>query len=257
MKPIIIKVGGALLQCDVGIERLFNTLVKLNHAGWQPLLVHGGGVLIEQHLAAHGFSSEKRHGLRVTPAEQIPVIAGALCGTANSALIAAAVASKLTPVGLCLADGGMTEAWPLDDDLGMVGVVAAADATLPQWLLSQGMLPIVSSIAVDSDGNRLNVNADQAATVLCQLLGAPLVLLSDVSGVLDGKGKLIPQLNATSAQQLVQQGIIEGGMKVKVDAALAAAKAINNTVLVASWRYPEQLEGLVQGQPVGTQISPA
>ncbi|WP_298443313.1 acetylglutamate kinase [uncultured Ferrimonas sp.] len=255
MKPMIIKVGGALLDCEVGIERLFGTLAALNSQGWQPLLVHGGGTLVDSHLQAHGFSSSKHQGLRVTPAEQIPVVAAALAGGANSALVAAAIAAGLTPVGLSLADGGMTTATVLDPQLGMVGQVQPQDASLPTLLLQQGMLPIVSSIAVDSNGQRLNVNADQAATALCQLLQAPLVLLSDVSGVLDGKGKLIPQLTPQLAATLTAQGVIEGGMKVKVESALAAAKAINNQVLVASWRYPEQLAALIQGEPVGTVIS--
>ncbi|QIZ78499.1 acetylglutamate kinase [Ferrimonas lipolytica] len=254
MKPIIIKVGGALLDCDVGIERLFTTLVELKQADWQPVLVHGGGLLVDQHLTAHGFTTSKHQGLRVTPAEQIPVVAAALAGGANSTLVAAAIAAGLTPVGLSLADGGMTTAVQMNEVLGMVGEVEPANAALPENLLALGMMPIICSIAVNNNGQRLNVNADQAATALCQLLKAPLVLLSDVSGVLDGKGKLIPNLGPELAATLIEQGIIEGGMQVKVDSALAAAKAINNRVLVASWRYPEQLAGLVRGEPVGTVV---
>ncbi len=256
MKTMVIKVGGALLACEKGIERLFSTIKELNLSGWQAVLVHGGGVLIEQQLKANGFVSEKKLGLRVTPDEQMDVVAGALAGSANTQLVAAAIASGLNPVGLSLADGGLTQAQVLDPDLGAVGKVAPGEAELLNTLLGLGMLPIISSIAVAANGQRLNVNADQAATVICQLLNAELTLLSDVSGVLDGKGQLVPNLDPALAAELTRQGVIEGGMKVKVEAALEAARSINNRVLVASWRYPEQLAALVKGEPVGTQVHP-
>ncbi|SHH99117.1 acetylglutamate kinase [Ferrimonas marina] len=256
MKTMVIKVGGALLACEQGIERLFDTLLGLKQGGWQLVLVHGGGVVVEQQLSANGFVSEKLDGLRITPAAQIPVVAGALAGTANTALVAAAAKAGLVPVGLSLADGEMVKAQVLNESLGCVGEVVAKDATLPKTLLQAGMLPIISSIAVDECGQLLNVNADQAATVICQLLGAELTLLSDVSGVLDGKGELIPQLDQAECDKQVALGVIEGGMKVKVEAALAAAKTINNSVRIASWRYPEQLAALLDGQPVGTAVQP-
>lgn len=256
MKTIVIKVGGALLACDKGVARLFDTLRALDQGGYQAVLVHGGGDLVAQQLAANGFESKKHNGLRITPEEQMDVVAGALAGSANTQLTAAAIGAGLLPVGLTLADGGLTHAEVLDPELGKVGKVTPADPTLLKQLVSQGVLPVVASIAVTPDGQRLNVNADQAATAICSLLGAELVLLSDVSGVLDGKGQLIPSLDPAKARELVKLGVIEGGMQVKVDAALDAARAINNRVLVASWRYPEHLAALVRGEPVGTEIHP-
>ncbi|WP_417350100.1 acetylglutamate kinase [Ferrimonas sp.] len=256
MKLMVIKVGGALLECDKGMTRLFDTLTKLSAQGWQPVLVHGGGVLVEQQLSANGMVSTKHQGLRVTPEEQMPIVAGALAGIANTKLVAAAKASGLTPVGLTLGDGDMVTAQVLDPQLGFVGQVVPKSDALLSALLTCGMLPIISSIAADDHGQLLNVNADQAATAICQLLKAPLTLLSDVSGVLDGKGQLIPELTPELAQELVRSGVIEGGMKVKVEAAQAAAQTINNKVTVASWRHPEQLAGLVDGHSVGTQIYP-
>ncbi|GAA4900801.1 acetylglutamate kinase [Ferrimonas pelagia] len=256
MKTMVIKVGGALLACETGIARLFETLQGLQQGGWQLLLVHGGGIVVEQQLQANGFTSDKKQGLRITPAEQIPVVAGALAGTANTALVAAACKVGLVPVGLSLADGGMVQAQVLDPSLGCVGEVVAKASTLPDALLSAGMLPIISSIAVDETGQLLNVNADQAATAICQLLGAELTLLSDVSGVLDGKGQLIASLDQAGFEQQVALGVIAGGMKVKVEAALAAAKSINNCVRIASWRSPEQLAALLDGEPVGTAVQP-
>ncbi|WP_028112792.1 acetylglutamate kinase [Ferrimonas kyonanensis] len=256
MKTMVIKVGGALLECDKGMVRLFDTLTQLQHKGWQPVLVHGGGVLVEQQLSANGMTTTKHQGLRVTPEAQMPIVAGALAGIANTKLVAAAKQVGLVPVGLTLADGNLVQAQVQDPELGCVGQVTANQPQLLQQLLSLGMLPIISSVAADAQGQLLNVNADQAATVICQLLKAPLTLLSDVSGVLDGKGQLIPELTPELAQSLVKSGVIDGGMKVKVEAAQAAARAIDNRVLVASWRYPEQLAGLIEGHSVGTQVYP-
>ena len=117
-------------------------------------------------------------------------------------------------------------------------------------------MPIVSSIAVSATGDLLNVNADEAATVLAKLVGGKLVLLSDVSGVLDGKGQLIPQLNREQIQHLVKQGVIEKGMKVKVEAALDVAEQMGQPVQVASWRDAAQLAALARGENIGTQIQP-
>ena len=102
----------------------------------------------------------------------------------------------------------------------------------------------------------LNVNADQAATALAKLVGGKLVLLSDVSGVLDGKGQLIHSLNGKQIADLVKQGVIEKGMKVKVEAALEVAQWMGQAVQVASWRDASQLIALAKGEAVGTQIQP-
>lgn len=148
----------------------------------------------------------------------------------------------------------MVEVRRLSDDLGHVGEAAAGSKALIQTLLAGGFLPIVSSIGITPEGELMNVNADQAATALAATLGADLVLLSDVSGILDGKGQRIPEMTAAKAEQLIEQGIITDGMVVKVNAALDAARALGRPVDIASWRHAEQLPELFNGVPVGTRI---
>ncbi|MDO1787304.1 acetylglutamate kinase, partial [Escherichia coli] len=92
--------------------------------------------------------------------------------------------------------------------------------------LDGGFLPVVSSIGVTEEGELMNVNADQAATALAATLGADLILLSDVSGILDGKSQRIAEMTAAKAEQLIDQGIITDGMIVKVNAALDAARTL-------------------------------
>ena len=100
----------------------------------------------------------------------------------------------------------------------------------------------------------MNVNADQAATAIAETLGADLVLLSDVSGILDGKGQKLTEISVTKAQALIDQGIITDGMIVKVNAALEAAKTLRRPVEIASWRHAEKLTDLFNGMAIGTRI---
>ncbi len=255
-KTLVIKVGGALLQCEMGMARLMDTAAKIIAKGQKLILVHGGGCLVDEQLTANGMKTEKLDGLRVTPAEQVPVIVGALAGTSNKLLQAAAIKAGLTSVGMSLADGDIVTAKVKDPLLGFVGEVAPKNSAYLTYILSQGWLPIVSSIAIDEAGQQLNVNADQAATVLAKLVDGQLVLLSDVSGVLDGKGQLIKSLNRAQIEELTHIGVIEKGMKVKVEAALEVAELMGQPVQVASWRSAEQLTALSDGQAVGTQIQP-
>ncbi|EBX2239422.1 acetylglutamate kinase, partial [Salmonella enterica subsp. enterica serovar Weltevreden] len=193
-------------------------------------------------------------GLRVTPADQIGIITGALAGTANKTLLAWAKKHHIASVGLFLGDGDSVNVTQLDEALGHVGLAQPGSPKLINMLLENGFLPVVSSIGVTEDGQLMNVNADQAATALAATLGADLILLSDVSGILDGKGQRIAEMTASKAEQLIDQGIITDGMIVKVNAALDAARALGRPVDIASWRHAEQLPALFNGTPIGTRI---
>jgi|TARA_R110002126_G_scaffold7189_3_gene35614 acetylglutamate kinase len=253
---LVLKVGGALLQCEMGMARLMDAAAEMIAAGQQVILVHGGGCLVDEQLTANGKETIKLDGLRVTPADQIAIVVGALAGSSNKILQAAAAKAGIVSIGMSLGDGNVVTAKIKDERLGLVGEVEPKDATYLNFILSQGWMPICSSIAISSQGEMLNVNADQAATALAKLVNGTLVLLSDVSGVLDGKGQLIHSLNKSEIEHLVAQGVIEKGMKVKVEAALEVAQWMGKPVQVASWRDAEQLKTLVKGGSVGTQIQP-
>ena len=256
-KPVmVLKVGGALLQCEMGMARLMETAAKIIANGQPLIMVHGGGCLVDEQLKANNMVTQKLDGLRVTPAEQVPVIVGALAGTSNKILQAAAIKAGITCLGMSLADADMMTASIKDPQLGFVGEVEPNDASYLEFVLAKDWMPIVSSIAISSQGETLNVNADQAATALAKLVAGNLVLLSDVSGVLDGKGQLISSLNRSQINELTKIGVIEKGMKVKVEAALEVAESMGKAVQIASWRHAEQLIALSNGEAVGTQIQP-
>ncbi|WP_038906724.1 acetylglutamate kinase [Dickeya oryzae] len=255
MNPLIIKLGGVLLDSEEALERLFTALVAYRQQHQRPLvIVHGGGCLVDDLMKKLSLPVVKKNGLRVTPADQIDIITGALAGSANKTLLAWAIRHGINAVGLSLADGGSTVVTQLNDELGHVGKAQAGSPVLLNTLLSAGYLPVISSIGITVGGELMNVNADQAATALAQTLGADLILLSDVSGILDGKGQRIAEMTAGKAEELIAQGIITDGMIVKVNAALDAARALGRSVDIASWRHAEQLPMLFNGVSIGTRI---
>jgi acetylglutamate kinase len=254
LKPLLIKLGGAVLENEQALANLFSALTEYLKNEQRPLLlVHGGGVIVEDVLNRMNIVSEKKDGLRITPFEQIPYVAGALAGTSNKLLMAKALQADLSAVGLSLADGFSCKVTQLDPDLGAVGVCTPNNPSLINGLLAGGHLPVISSIGIGEDGRLYNVNADQAAIAICELVGAELVFLSDVDGVWDAQKQVIPELNTQLADTLIRDNVIRDGMAVKVKAALQAAEQLGY-VMLASWKSPENLVSLLAGQAVGTKV---
>lgn len=258
-KPIVIKIGGAILdehytQSDSPLNQLIRVIAQFNNQA--VVIVHGGGCIVDEMLAQAGFSSEKKQGLRLTPKQQMPVIAGALAGNVNKAITACAVKANLAAVGLSLLDGDMVKCDLSSQGLGQVGVAKPYSSHLLDTLLKAGFLPVISSIGAIESGELVNVNADDAAVAICQLLNAELLLLTDVNGVKGAEGKYINQLDQQYAQQLIEQGIIAGGMVAKVNAAFHAANKLRRSIAVASWKSPEQIINLLDGDSIGTRILP-
>ena len=250
--PLVLKMGGRLLQDDKALDALLAVCAELKRQ-YPLVLVHGGGDQVDQWLAKFGFHTEKLDGQRVSPAEQMPVITGALAGAVNAHMVARASLKHLKPVGLTLAAGNSCR-FELTPKLGAVGVAKPQDPTLLHSLINSGFTPVFCSIGHGEQGQLLNVNADLAAAAICQLVQGQLVLLTDVPGILDADGKLIPELNSAAAAQLVAQGVIKGGMKVKLDAALDTAQALRRSITVAGWQHPQDLLNLMRQQAVGTRI---
>ncbi len=257
LKPLVIKLGGAALSSTETLGKLFHAMSAYQQqAQREMVIVHGGGYLVDDLMASLQLKTVKKNGLRVTPYDQINVIAGALAGTANKLLQGEAIKNGITAVGLSLADGGLCHVEELDPDLGAVGKASAGNSSVVKAILQAGAVPIISSIGITDEGQLMNVNADQAAVAVALTLDAELVLLSDVSGVLDGKGHLIPNLNKQKADELIAAKVITDGMIVKVLAALDAANELGRAIEVATWRYPEKLTELFAGHSIGTQFLP-
>lgn len=249
----VIKVGGSILEKPKNTEGLFSAIANLQ-SSVNVVLVHGGGNIAQQLLEDLGFVSEKIDGVRVTPKPQLPYVVAALAGIANQQICSQAIATGLTPVGLSLSDGRMCQAVEFDERFGAVGKAHPYQADLLHSLSDQDMLPVIHSIGTDANGQLLNVNADQAAIAICQLLNAELFLLSDVPGVMANDGEVIARLDALLINQLVVSNVIKGGMVVKVQEALIASERIQKPVTIASWERADVLVNALNGEPFGTQI---
>lgn len=265
MKPLVIKIGGAILEKADALKKFLGVIAQLQQQQNTPIvLVHGGGCVVDDMLQQAGFTSEKKNGLRVTPTEQMPIISGALAGNVNKQIVATASEVGLNAVGLSLADGCMVSCTLNPDGLGAVGIPKAHHSKLLDSLLQAEFLPVVSSIGmIDADQSAshttelVNVNADDAAVVICQLLNAELLLLTDVNGVMDESGSYLADLTENQASQLIEAGVISGGMTAKVNAAFYAANQLRRSIAVASWQAPEQILTLLSGAAIGTRIIPS
>lgn len=242
LRPLVIKLGGAAISSADTLKCFFEALSHYRQsAGRHLVIVHGGGCFVDDILAAHGKKSEKKQGIRVTPASDINLVVGALAGTANKLLQAQAISCGINTVGLSLSDGGVCKVTQLCPELGCVGKVAPENSALLDCVLAAGCLPIISSIGITAAGELMNINADQAAVAVAGVLDAQLLLLSDVCGVLDDNGVLLPSLDEEKAKMLIESGVINGGMIVKVEAAFEAAKALGRSIELASWQDPSTL----------------
>lgn len=252
MKPLVIKIGGAILEKASALKALLVEIAKLENQ--QVVLVHGGGSSVDAQLLQAGFTTEKKDGKRITPAEQMPIIAGTLAGFVNKTIVGQANELKLAAVGLSLGDGNMVSCTLADPALGNVGDPAPKESALLTTLLSNGFFPVVSSIGALDNGELVNVNADDAAVAICQLLEAELLLLTDVPGVKGADGEWLVELGSQQAAELIEQGVIAGGMTAKVNAALLAANQLRRSIAVASWQSPELIVNLLKGDNIGTRI---
>lgn len=250
--PLVIKVGGRVLQNADHLHQLLTTIEQLARLR-ALVLVHGGGDQVQNLLNQLGFTSEKVDGQRITLTEHIPVVTGVLAGDINSQLVALAQQHQLNAVGLTLA-AGHSVTCEVAHSRGCVGVPSPHDATLLELLLDKNFLPIISSIGVGPNGERLNVNADLAAAAIAQLLHADLILLTDVPGILDHQGGLIDTIDAHHAQTLMTNGTVRDGMLVKLTAALQAAQASRRSIAVAGWQDAKALTRLARGEAAGTRI---
>jgi acetylglutamate kinase len=225
-KTIVIKYGGAA-QKDAALRASFAIdVVLLKHIGVRPVIVHGGGPQIGATLERLGKQSSFVDGLRVTDDETMEVVEMVLGGKVNHEIVELVQQGGGRAIGLTGSDGGMIRVKRRTKDgrdIGRVGEVVAVDASAITAVADAGFVPVIAPIGVGDDGLTYNVNADEAAGAIAQALKAEkLMLLTDVPGVLDAEGRLIPQLSRERAQLLIREGVIKGGMIPKIECCAAA-----------------------------------
>ena len=259
--PVVIKIGGAALDGAANTALVAATIRALHQQCPSNLIVvHGGGIEVDSHLARLGIASEKRDGIRVTPPEHIDEVVAVLAGKMNKRLVGALQKTGIRAVGLCIGDGQLlhtAKATHYPFDPGQVGCAIGGDPSLLQVLRTGGFLPVVCSIGIGADGQALNVNADEAAAALARLLGASsLILLTDVPGVLDTHGEFLERLTTAEIELRIGANEITGGMIPKVRGAASIADDLQIPVTIASWREVS-IASAPSGQTAsGTRVIP-
>ena len=267
-RTIVIKYGGNAMV-DEELKRGFaRDVVLMKLVGMNPVVVHGGGPQIGSLLERIGKKSEFVDGLRVTDSETIDVVEMVLGGLVNKSIVALINAQGGRAVGLSGKDGGMIQTRKLllrqgqsDDDgevvdIGQVGEIEQIDPAVVDTLDQANFIPVIAPIGAGADGKAYNINADTVAGSLAVTLKAEkLILLTNTPGVLDSDDQLLELLSETEAQNLIEQGVISGGMLPKVQCALEAVAGGVRTATISDGRVPHAtLLETVTDRGVGTQI---
>ncbi len=252
---ILIKIGGTLVDDADQRRALADQIAYAHQAGHSVVLVHGGGRQLTRFLEERGIPSHFVNGLRVTTTETMDAVLKVLAGSVNKQLTAALRAAGVNAVGLSGIDGRLTTAVRLSAELGWVGRVTSVDASLLELLTSAGRLPVIACVAGDDLGQAWNINADQMAVACAHAFGAAqLIFLTDVAGVMDGNGSVLPLLDAAASRALIENGIARGGMQAKLEAACAAIAAGVERVVIAPGSGAGLLARLLAGEAAGTEI---
>jgi acetylglutamate kinase len=220
-KTIVVKYGGAAMTDSALKAQVISDIVFMACVGIRPVVVHGGGPEINTWLGKMGIEAKFLNGLRVTDAETMDVVEMVLVGRVNKELASLINQSGGSAVGICGKDANLITARPQGPaEMGFVGEVTSINSSLISTLVENGYIPIVSSVATDEAGQAYNINADTVAGEIAAALGAEkLILLTDTAGILrdyHDPSSIIHELDITQARELIQSGVVSGGMIPKV-----------------------------------------
>ena len=229
-KTVVIKYGGAAMTQPRLRRSTTEDIVLMKYVGMNPVVVHGGGPAINRRLEQLAVEPKFHKGLRVTDDTVIEIVEMVLAGTINKEIVSLINAAGGTAVGICGKDGNLLHARKITSedgvDLGWVGEVAQVHFKIISVLCQAGMIPVIAPIATDPSGRTWNVNADTAAgEIAAALVAEKLVFLTDTPGILrepGNPGSLIRQLGYQEITELIESGVISGGMIPKVEACLKA-----------------------------------
>lgn len=235
-QTIVVKYGGSV--GDEDLSNFARDIVLMKYVGMHPVVVHGGGPQIGNHLKKLGIETDFIAGLRVTDEQTMEVAEMVLVGKINQKIIEAIHSMGGKAVGTSGKEGKMILAKKLDlkkfgkengvkipkgADLGMVGEVDSVNPDLIKVLENSGFIPVIAPIGFDDEGRTFNINADHVAGRIAGALNAvKLILLTNVTGILDEKKKLISTLNESQAKKLIKKETISSGMIPKVMCAIEA-----------------------------------
>lgn len=266
-KITVIKLGGSVMEDDRAMVHLLLDIVFMETVGMRPVVVHGGGAAISRAMAKAGLQPQFVQGRRYTDAATLDIVEKVLAGEVNEHLAGriAELGGQAKPLNFHTTNVLFGERIALPDpngspiDLGFVGTVTSVDRDTILGLCESGVVPVIPSMCLDKDGQKLNVNADTAATAVAQALEAEkLVYLSDVNGVRRDKNdanSLLHSLTAAEANALIEDGSVDSGMIPKVQACLETLERGVRKVHIIDGRLRHSLLlEVYTSKGVGTQI---
>ncbi len=262
-KIVVVKYGGNAMTNKELKDAVMTDIVLLSLVGVKVVLVHGGGPEINDMLKRLNIESKFINGLRYTDEAAIDVVKMVLAGKVNKELVQLLAQHKGSAVGLCGIDGEMLTAKKKTtedgQDLGFVGEITKVNPKPILDALDNGNIPVIATVATDSEGNTYNINADTAAAMIAAELGAErLILMTDIAGLLrdkDDVSTLIPKVNVSEVPYLKMQGIVSGGMIPKIDCCVEAVRRGVEGAVIIDGRVPHSiLIEILSNEGIGTQF---
>ncbi|MGQ0667559.1 MAG: acetylglutamate kinase [Nitrospiraceae bacterium] len=273
-KTVVVKYGGHAMTDASLKERFAQDVVLLKYVGINPVIIHGGGPQIDKMLDRLGIEAKFRHGVRVTDAETMEIVEMVLAGKINMEITDLINRHGGSAVGLSGKDGGLILSKPLtakawaeslereldgedgEGDFGLVGDIEKVDPSLLHKLQGDHYIPIIAPVGTDREGNTYNINADLVAGAIAGALRAEkLVMMTDIKGIRDAKGRHLSTVSRKDVQRMVKKGTITEGMLPKVHACLDALAGGVGKAHIIDGRVPHAiLLEIFTHKGIGTEI---
>ncbi len=249
---VVVKYGGNAMGDTVLAESFARDIVLLKQSGVNPVVVHGGGPQIGALLDKLGIKSEFKGGLRVTDQDTMDVVEMVLAGSINKKIVAEINKQGGKAAGISGKDAGLMTVRKLEKqvadpdsnlmsvvDLGFVGEPTKVDPHIIEVMIASDLIPVIAPLGVSREGQTYNINADTfAGELAAKMLAKRLLLLTDVAGVLDKKGKLLTQLTVRDVDELIENGTIQGGMIPKIESCKSVVQNGVEAVVILDGRIP-------------------
>lgn len=265
-RAFVLKYGGHAMIDEKLRDSFARDVTVMKLVGIRPIVVHGGGPQIDQTLTSLGVTSERIDGLRVTDDKTMEIVEMVLGGKVNQEIVSLMCTHGARAVGLSGKDDSFLLAERVTQmktksgklvDPGRVGRVTEVRTSILEQLVSGGFVPVIAPVAVDAEGRSLNVNADTVAGAVAAATKAEkLVLMTDIDGVRGADGEIASSMSAAQVRQLIEDGVISGGMIPKVQCALDAIDAGVRKVHVIDGRVQHAaLLEIFTDRGIGTEIT--
>ncbi|SDX17935.1 N-acetylglutamate kinase [Litoreibacter albidus] len=236
---VVIKLGGHAMGSDEAMDLFARDVVLMQQVGINPVIVHGGGPMINDMLARLGVQSEFVNGKRVTDAATVEVVEMVLSGSVNKRIVQAINQQGGRGVGLSGKDAAMIRCTASQPELGFVGEPVDVNPKVLHQMFAANIIPVIAPLGFGEDGETFNINGDTAAGAIAAALKADrLLLLTDVAGVKDASGEVVTELTASYIRKLTEDGVIAGGMIPKTETALAALDGGVRAAVILDGRAP-------------------